>query len=61
MIPRYLFIKQIHRHRKQTYGYQRGKVGGDINWKIGLDTHTLLYIKEINNKDILGLPWWSSG
>ena len=20
--------KQTHRHRKQTYGYQRGKVGG---------------------------------
>ena len=20
--------KQIHRHRKQTYGYQRGKGGG---------------------------------
>ena len=20
--------KQMHRHRKQTYGYQRGKVGG---------------------------------
>ena len=21
--------KQIHRHRKETYGYQRGKGGGD--------------------------------
>ena len=21
--------KQTHRHRKQTYGYQRGKVGGN--------------------------------
>ena len=23
--------KQTHRHRKQTYGYQRGKAGGRIN------------------------------
>ena len=23
--------KQTHRHRKQTYGYQRGKGGGGIN------------------------------
>ena len=30
--------KQTHRHRKQTYGYQRGKVG--------------YYIKCINNKDL---------
>ena len=28
-----VFIKQkeIHRHRKQTYGYQRGKERGGIN------------------------------
>ena len=23
--------KQTHRHRKQTYGYQRAKEGGGIN------------------------------
>ena len=28
MIQMNLFMKQTHRHRKQTYGYQRGKVGG---------------------------------
>ena len=28
MIQMNLFMKQIHRHRKQTYGYQRGKLGG---------------------------------
>ena len=30
MIPMNLFTKQkqTHRHRKQTYGYQKGKVGG---------------------------------
>ena len=31
MIQRNLFTKQkqTHRHRKQTYGYQRGKEGRD--------------------------------
>ena len=24
-----LLMKQIHKHRKQTYGYQRGKGGGE--------------------------------
>ena len=30
--------KQTHRHRKQTYSYQRGKVGkeGQINKSMGL-------------------------
>ena len=32
------------RCRKQTYGYQGGK-GGGINWEIGIDIYTLLYIK----------------
>ena len=34
--------KQTHRHRKQTYGYQRGKWGGEgINW---ISRYKLLYI-----------------
>ena len=43
-----LFTKQkeTHRHRKPTYGYQRGKGGsGGIKWEIGIDIYTLLYIK----------------
>ena len=40
-------------NRKQTYGYQRGKVGGGINWEIGVDIYTLLYIKWVTNKDLL--------
>ena len=36
--------KQSHRCRKQSYGYQGGK-GGGINWEIGTDIYTLLYIK----------------
>ena len=43
--------KQSHRHRKQTYGYE-GK-GGGINWEIGINIYTLLYIKQIINKDLL--------
>ena len=37
MIQINLFTKQkeTHRHRKQTYGYQRGKVGGGGN-KLGV-------------------------
>jgi len=33
MIQMNLFTKQTqtHRHRKQTYGYQRRKAGGGIN------------------------------
>ena len=48
-----LFTKQkwSHRCRKQTYGYQGGKRG--INWEIGIDIYTLLYIKQITNKDLL--------
>ena len=26
---------------------------GEINWKFGTNIHTLLYIKEITNKDLL--------
>ena len=44
--------KQSHRYRKQTYGYQ-GKRRGGINWEIGIDIYTLLYIKQITNKNLL--------
>ena len=45
MVKMNLFIKQKlnHRCRKQAYSYQGGK--GKINWEIGVDIHTLLYIK----------------
>ena len=54
MIQMNLLIKQkqSHRCRKQTYGYQ-GVRGGGINWEIGIDIYTLLYIKQITNKDLL--------
>ena len=49
-----LFTKQKQSHgcRKQTYGYQGTRWGG-INWEIGTDIYTLLYIKQINNKNLL--------
>ena len=46
--------KQTHRHRKQTYGYQREKVGGGgTNQEHGINRYTLLYIEYIGNKDLL--------
>ena len=30
----------------------RGKRGRGINWEIGIDIYTLLYIKEMTNKDL---------
>ena len=35
--------KQTHRHRKQTYGYQRGR--GGVNWEFGINRYPVLYIK----------------
>ena len=40
--------KKIHSHRKQTFGYQRVKDGGEINQEFGINIYTLL-----NNKDLL--------
>ena len=31
----------------------RGEREGGINWEIGIDIYTLLYIREITNKDLL--------
>ena len=38
MIQMHLFTKQklAHRHRKQTYGYQRGKMGKRYTGNLGL-------------------------
>ena len=46
MVQMNLFIKQkqSQRCRKQTQGYQGGRERG-INWEIGTDVYTLLYIK----------------
>ena len=38
---------------ENTYGYPGGKGRGGINWKTGIDTYTLLHIKQMTNKDLL--------
>ena len=54
--------KLRHRCREQTYGHQEGKVtrgggdGGVMNWEIGIDMYTLICIKWITNKNLLGFP-----
>ena len=56
MIQRNLLAKQeqAHRLQKQTYGYQRGKVGGvGINQEFEINTNALLFTKQITNKDPL--------
>ena len=58
MIQMNLFTKQkqTHRHRKQIYGYQKGKVEGRINWEIGINIYT---IYKIDNQP--GLTVYSTG
>lgn len=45
--------KQTHRHRKPTYGTKRERNGGGIYQEFGINRYTLIYIKQINNKDQL--------
>ena len=37
--------KQIHSLRKQIYGYQVGRMRVGIDWDLGIDMYTLLYLK----------------
>ena len=34
------------------YGYQGGR-GDEMNWEIGINIYTLLYIKQITNENLL--------
>ena len=45
--------KQTHKHRKQTYDYQRGKGGEGINQEYGINRYTPLCIKQISNMNLL--------
>ena len=46
MIQMNLFTKQKDSQTSKTnLLYQRGKVGGGINWMFGIDIYTLLYLK----------------
>ena len=55
MIQMNLFTKQkqTHRLRRQTYGYQRGKVAWGINWEFGINRCKLLHTEWISNKVLL--------
>ena len=52
-----LFTKQnqTHRLRKHMYDYQSRNMGGGggINQEVGIKIYTLLYIKQIINKDLV--------
>ena len=43
--------------QKTNFQFPRDKDGGGVNWKIGTDIYTLLYIKQITKKD----PLYSTG
>ena len=45
--------KQAHKHRKQTYDYQREQQQGEINQDFGVNRYILLYMKQINNKNLV--------
>ena len=38
------------------YGHQVGKAGSGRNWEIGIDIYTLMFIKQITNKNLLYSP-----
>ena len=49
-----LFTKQKQSHRCRKQAWLSGDKGrGGINWEIGIDIYTLLYIKQITNKYLL--------
>ena len=50
--------KQTYRPRKQIYGYKRQVVGEEINCEFGINRYTLLYTKQINNKDLLAISYF---
>ena len=50
--------KLRHRCREQMYGHQGEKAaggwgGGVMNWEIGIDMYTLMFIKWMTNKNLL--------
>jgi len=55
MIRKNLFKeeKQTYRYGKQTYGYQRGNVGGGTSQEFGMNMHTPLYIRQMTDKHLL--------
>ena len=52
MIQKNIFIRQKQTHRENKQGCKEEEVGG-INWEFGINRYTLLYIKQINDRDLL--------
>ena len=49
-----IYKAETDRYRKQIYGHQRAKGrGGRINQEYGIKRYTILYIKQVNIKDLL--------
>ena len=56
MVQMNRFARQKYRHRcrEQTYEHQGGKAGWWwMNWEIGIDIYTPIFIKLITNKNLL--------
>ena len=47
-----LSMRQTHRHKHQTCGYQWCG-GGEVDWEFGFNRCKLLYIEWINSKVLL--------
>ena len=48
-----IYETEIELQMQKTNLWLQGVRGGRINWKIGTDIYTVLYIKQITNKDLL--------
>ena len=55
IIYKNLFIKwkEAQRFGNQTYGYQRGNLGGRMDWEVGIGRYTLLYYTKSIGKEVL--------
>ena len=49
--------KETHRFRERTYGYRREIWGKGTVREFGVDMYTLVYLKQIANKDLLHSTW----
>lgn len=49
-----LYTKRIqtHRHRKQTYGHQRGQAQGGMAWGLGTGRRTLSSVEWMVSRDL---------
>ena len=48
-----IYKREIQSQMQKTNVWLPGGRGGGINWDTGIDIYTVLYIKQITNKDLL--------